>query len=281
MVMGASDDRHTEPTALPAAAEPKARNSNHARLASNERKTERMSAEQFQRLLQDRGDDSHAPAAARHGSRAATVEDADTTAQLAALTAPPPRAASQLEHAFDTSDEPEFAAPRPREALATVEMTPEMIVREPRVAREPLATMELSSDMILQIAVNGPLAVQRPPMATMELTPDMILPEAMRPKADRASPPAAPPPARPASTPVAPALPSVIVDQRRLRREEIQALEPTSVGETAPMSRVTRAAARLRALARTVARAFDAAVRAVRRATRGGRASRRPGSSNW
>jgi hypothetical protein len=277
MVMGASDDRHTEPMALPADAEPKARNSNHARLASNERKTERMSAEEFQRLLQDRGDDAHATAAPRHGARAATVEDADTTAQLAALTAPPPRAAPQLEHAFDTSDEPEAAAPRPRDAFATVEMTPEMIVREPRAGREPLATMELSSDMILQIAVNGPLAVQRPPMATMELTPDMILPEGMRPKADRASPPAAPPPARPAS---APALPSVIVDQRRLRREEIQALEPTAVGTPAPVSRAARATATLRALARRVARAVEAAVRAIRRATRAVRVNRRPGSSS-
>lgn len=276
-MMGASDDRHIEPTALPAQAEPKPRNSNHVRLASNERKTERMSAEEFQRLLQDRGDDAHATTTARLGSRAATVEDADTTAQLAALTAPPPRAASQLEHAFDTSDEPEAAAPRLRDAFATVEMTPEMIVREPRAGREPLATMELSSDMILQIAVNGPLAVQRPPMATMELTPDMILPEVMRPKADRASPPAAPPPPRPAS---APALPSVIVDQRRLRREELQALEPTPVGTPAPVSRATRATATLRALARRVARAIEAAARAIRRATRGLRASRRPGSSS-
>lgn len=270
--MGASTDLHREARVLPAItadAEPTKRHSTHMRMASDERKTERMSAEEFQRLLQERGDDSHAPAAARHGSRAATVEDPDTTAQLAALTAPPPRAASPFEHAFDTSDEPEVSAPRPRDAFATVEMTPEMIVRQPRVAREPLATMELSSDMILQIAVNGPLAVQRPAMATMELTADMILPEHMRPKAGRAAPPAAPVQVQPASPP---ALPSVIVDQRRLRREELRALEPTAVREVRPSTRTTRAMARVRAVARTAARAFEAAVRAIRRVAR--RASR-------
>lgn len=279
-MMGASTERHGDATALPAITadtEPTAETSNHARLASDERKTERMSAEQFRALLQERGDDApHATPSARPASRAATVEDPDTTAQLAALTAPPPRAASRVDLAFDTSDEPEVSAPSPRDRFAAVEMTPEMIVREPRAAREPLATMELSSDMILQIAVNGPLAVPRPAMATMELTADMILPEVMRPKPGRTSPPATPPAPRRASTASAPALPSVIVDQRGLRCEEIQALEPT----LATATRATRAIARVRALARSAARAFDAAVRAIRRAARRVRPSRCPESSS-
>lgn len=220
--MGAIEDRLSSPTALPATATlPQ-----HDEAASgtepetSHRKTQRMSALQFQALMQEQtAEPPRISTTARAASRAATVEDAEATAELAALTASPSGTASKF--AFDTSDEREVSALPAREPRATVEMTPEMIVPEPRAARAPLATMELSSDMILQIAVNAPLAVKRPPLATMELTADMILPAHLAAKRNSVAPPAVPATVAPRTA--APELPAVIVDERSLHREDIRA----------------------------------------------------------
>lgn len=227
----------------------------------SDRKTQRMSALQLQALVQEHGaEPPRVSTTARVVPRATTVEDAQTTAELAALTASSSRTASK--YAFDTSDEPEVIPPPARERTATVEMPPAKSTRKPPVSRAPLATMELSSDMILQIAVNAPLAVKRPPLATMELTADMILAEHVAAaQKTAAAPPAVPASVTALATAPGPALPSIIVDQRG-----IQPLDKASaIAEPAAASAVAAVVARAVKRAREVARAVEtAAIRLTR-----------------
>jgi hypothetical protein len=226
--------------------------------SADDRSTQRMSAEQFRQLFREAQRDTvdQAPPVDPR-TRATTVDDAETTQRLAeqmreeppAATLPITRPAARAAFAFDTSDEPEGAPaaplPSPEVNAAIATSSAPTPVAAPRAGRAPLSTMELSPDMILQIAVNQPLAVPRPNMATMELTPDMILPERFRAA-----------PAAPRPTPSPPSagsqVPTIIVEEADMGSAptELSPPSPTALAAPAAEASSTGAPSRIGFLAR-------------------------------